>query len=145
MPPTDAMEKPPTAERAAGPIAVFSNSYARLPEHFFARLLHGSIKVGNDKLPTPRIKQEMVPTSIGRGEFVVVLEQRVPRPLAERMGQMIDAGDTVSMGLNDLKILISSPHDKVRLPIWNSITINKRQDYVLTGRIIELSARGGFG
>ena len=38
MPPTDAMEKPPTAERAAGPIAVFSNSYARLPEHFFARL-----------------------------------------------------------------------------------------------------------
>ena len=38
MPLTDAMEKPPTAERTAGPIAVFSNSYARLPEHFFARL-----------------------------------------------------------------------------------------------------------
>src|ERR1700722_8620862 len=38
MPLTDSMEKPPTAERTAGPIAVFSNSYARLPEHFFARL-----------------------------------------------------------------------------------------------------------
>ena len=38
MPLVDSMEKPPTAERAAGPIAVFSNSYARLPEHFFARL-----------------------------------------------------------------------------------------------------------
>ena len=38
MPVTDLMEKPPAAERAAGPIAVFSNSYARLPEHFFARL-----------------------------------------------------------------------------------------------------------
>ena len=38
MPLTEAMEKPPTAERAAGPIAVFSNSYSRLPEHFFARL-----------------------------------------------------------------------------------------------------------
>jgi serine/tyrosine/threonine adenylyltransferase len=38
MPLTESMEKPPTAERAAGPIAVFSNSYARLPEHFFARL-----------------------------------------------------------------------------------------------------------
>jgi serine/tyrosine/threonine adenylyltransferase len=38
MPLTDAMEKPPNAERTAGPIAVFSNSYARLPEHFFARL-----------------------------------------------------------------------------------------------------------
>jgi hypothetical protein len=34
MPLTDSMEKPLAAERTAGPIAVFSNSYARLPEHF---------------------------------------------------------------------------------------------------------------
>ena len=38
MPLTDSMEKPLAAERTAGRIAVFSNSYARLPEHFFARL-----------------------------------------------------------------------------------------------------------
>ena len=38
MPLTDSMEKPLATERTAGPIAVFSNSYARLPEHFFARL-----------------------------------------------------------------------------------------------------------
>jgi len=38
MPLTEAMEKAATAERTAGPIGVFSNSYARLPEHFFARL-----------------------------------------------------------------------------------------------------------
>jgi serine/tyrosine/threonine adenylyltransferase len=38
MPLTDSMEKAPAAERTADPIAVFSNSYARLPEHFFARL-----------------------------------------------------------------------------------------------------------
>jgi serine/tyrosine/threonine adenylyltransferase len=31
------MEKAAAAARTAGPIAVFSNSYARLPEHFFAR------------------------------------------------------------------------------------------------------------
>ena len=40
MPPTDSMEKPPTAECTVGPIAVFSNSYARLPERFS----HGSIR-----------------------------------------------------------------------------------------------------
>src|ERR1700733_2668017 len=38
MPLTDSMEKPLAAERTGGPIAVFSNSYARLPERFFARL-----------------------------------------------------------------------------------------------------------
>ena len=37
MPLTGSMEKPLAAERTGGPIAVFSNSYARLPEHFFAR------------------------------------------------------------------------------------------------------------
>jgi uncharacterized protein YdiU (UPF0061 family) len=38
MPLTDSMEKSLAAERTGGPIAVFSNSYARLPERFFARL-----------------------------------------------------------------------------------------------------------
>jgi uncharacterized protein YdiU (UPF0061 family) len=38
MPLTGSMEKPPAVERTGGPIAVFSNSYARLPERFFARL-----------------------------------------------------------------------------------------------------------
>ena len=38
MPQTDPTQSPPTAERAGRPIAVFSNSYARLPNHFFARL-----------------------------------------------------------------------------------------------------------
>jgi hypothetical protein len=32
---SESIEKPPIAERAVSPIAVFSNSYARLPEHFF--------------------------------------------------------------------------------------------------------------
>ena len=38
MPLNDAIEEPRVAERTFDPIAVFSNSYARLPEHFFARL-----------------------------------------------------------------------------------------------------------
>ena len=38
MLPTDSIEKPSIAGRAPGSIASFSNSYARLPEHFFARL-----------------------------------------------------------------------------------------------------------
>ena len=49
MPLIDSMEKPPTAERTAGPIAVFSNSYARLPEHFFARVA-----------PTPVAKPHLI-------------------------------------------------------------------------------------
>jgi uncharacterized protein YdiU (UPF0061 family) len=43
------MEKPPTVERTGRPIAVFSNSYARLPERFFARLA-----------PTPATKPRLI-------------------------------------------------------------------------------------
>ena len=49
MPPIDSMEKRTTVERAAGPIAVFSNSYARLPERFFGRLA-----------PTPATKPRLI-------------------------------------------------------------------------------------
>ena len=49
MPLTDSMEKPPTVERTGRPIAVFSNSYARLPERFFARLA-----------PTPATKPRLI-------------------------------------------------------------------------------------
>src|SRR5271156_5577158 len=49
MPVNNAIEEPLAAERAAGPIAVFSNSYARLPEHFFARLF-----------PTPVAKPRLI-------------------------------------------------------------------------------------
>jgi uncharacterized protein YdiU (UPF0061 family) len=38
MPVLNSMEKPLAVGRTGSSIAVFSNSYARLPEHFFARL-----------------------------------------------------------------------------------------------------------
>jgi hypothetical protein len=38
MPLSESIKKPLIAERPGGPIAVFSNSYARLLEHFFARV-----------------------------------------------------------------------------------------------------------
>ena len=49
MPLSESIEKPLIAERTGGPIAVFSNSYARLPEHFFARLS-----------PTPVLKPRLI-------------------------------------------------------------------------------------
>src|SRR5271166_6585460 len=46
---SDSMEMPSIAGRTPGPIAVFSHSYARLPEHFFARLA-----------PTPVAKPHLI-------------------------------------------------------------------------------------
>ena len=62
---TDSMEKPLAAELMAGPIAVFSNSYARLPEHFFARLA-----------PTPVPK----PPTDSFSDMELVKEEPAPSP-----------------------------------------------------------------
>jgi|SRR5208337_2603061 len=111
--------------------------------------LQGSIKTGpNVALPPPRIKEEVFRVrSIQRAaEFYVTLEQHIPRAIAERMAQAIDAGDSVGMELNDLNIFVSptdNHNQKVRLPLWNGITIRKYQDYIVTGRIIQASGRIG--
>ena len=49
MPPTKSIEEPANIVRLSRPVAVFSNSYARLPEHFFARLA-----------PTPAQKPRLI-------------------------------------------------------------------------------------
>jgi hypothetical protein len=65
--------------------------------------------------------------------------------MAEKMAQVINAGDAVHLGLNDLQILVSSPHEKaVRLPIWNGISIKRMQDFALSSRIIEARIETGM-
>ena len=71
MPLTESKEKSPTAGRAAGPIAVFSNSYARLPEHFFVRLAPtpvskpGLIRFNDSQAGSNKNFASDIPASIG--------------------------------------------------------------------------------
>jgi hypothetical protein len=99
------------------------------------------------KLPVPRIKEEIWSVASIRPQaefYIMLLEQRVPSAIAERMSKVIDAGDSVQLGLNDLNIFVSPTDNsapKVRLPLWNGISIRKIPDFILSGRIIEASGR----
>jgi hypothetical protein len=79
MPPTDSMEKPPTVERTAGPIMVFSNSYARLPERFFVRLA-----------PTPAARPRLI-------EFNAYLSQAHPDIVALVDGDVAGRGYSAAL------------------------------------------------
>ncbi len=73
MPLTDSIEKAATVERLGRPIAVFSNSYARLPERFFARLA-----------PTPAPKPRLIKFNESlASELVVDAQGLEPDELAE--------------------------------------------------------------
>jgi serine/tyrosine/threonine adenylyltransferase len=72
MPLSETIEKPLIADRAGSPIAVFSNSYARLPEHFFARLS-----------PTPVAKPHLIKFNESlASELGIHTEGREPDELA---------------------------------------------------------------
>jgi serine/tyrosine/threonine adenylyltransferase len=72
MPLSESIEKPLIAERAISPIAVFANSYARLPEHFFARLA-----------PTPVAKPHLIKFNEAlASELGIHTEAREPDELA---------------------------------------------------------------
>jgi hypothetical protein len=98
------------------------------------------------KLPIPRVKGETFPvTEVQHGQFLIALEQRIPIAMAERMVQVINAGDAVHLGLNDLQILVSSLHEKaVRLPIWNGISIRRMQEFTFSSQVIEARIASGF-
>ncbi|MGH6680519.1 MAG: hypothetical protein ACREDL_16675 [Bradyrhizobium sp.] len=119
--------------------------------------LEGSVKISSSpakagstteigKLPAPRIKEEVfsVKSIQSAAEFYVALEQRIPRSVAERMAQVIDSGDVIQLGMNDLNIFVSplnNPDKKIRLPLWNGISVRKFPDFISSGRIIEGSVR----
>ena len=89
MPLTDSMEKPPTVERAGRPIAVFSNSYARLPRHFFARL-------APTPAPKPRLIKfnESLASELGVNGRAILLGEVLDRNGERRDVQLKGAGRT---------------------------------------------------
>lgn len=93
-------------------------------------------------LPTPRLLTDNNPT---RGiapfsEFLIALEQRVPRALASRIMERIGSGQYTHFILNDLAIGISAGDEQAvhaRLKVWNGVAVYNRQEAINTGRIIE--------
>jgi protein adenylyltransferase len=79
MPLSESIEKPLIADSAGSPIAVFSNSYARLPEHFFARLS-----------PTPVAKPHLIKFNESlASELGIHTEGREPDELAANMSLLL--------------------------------------------------------
>jgi protein adenylyltransferase len=85
MPLIELIEKPLAAERTAGSIAVFSNSYARLPEHFFARLSPTAVAKPRLIKFNESLAEElgMDTRGLGPGELAAIFAGNVIPPGAE--------------------------------------------------------------
>lgn len=75
-------------------------------------------------------------------EFIVVLEQRVQREIAEKL-MALTPGNSLSLSLGKLNIVVASQWDagsKARLPLWDGIRLYRDPDRVQSGRIIVMQA-----
>jgi serine/tyrosine/threonine adenylyltransferase len=93
MPLSESVEKPLIAERAGAPIAVFSNTYARLPEHFYARLS-----------PTPVAKPHLIKFNESlASELGIHTEGREPDKLAA-----VFAGNVIPPGAEPIAMVYAA-------------------------------------
>lgn len=109
--------------------------------------VEGFIQYGQTRLPTPKILSDRAPNQnlpVAK-EFMVVLEQRVPKNIAdtilitlaeknEKKRVMFDFS-----GLNILASFPPNPQFTTRLPIWSGLTIDIEGKFPRVGKVISLS------
>jgi hypothetical protein len=108
--------------------------------------IDGNILYGETKLPTPIIVGDKfnIKTIYGATEFVIAIEQRVPRDIADHILQALAQKTTERFMLSSLNIRASFPpaSDTTRLSLWDGITLDQSGRIPLVGRIILLSPVG---
>jgi hypothetical protein len=107
--------------------------------------VQGTMVYENDKLPTPAILADRSPTTslAAAKEFLLVLEQRVPRNIADKILSALNAKKRVSLNLDLLNILAFFPPNReqtTRLPLWYGMTIDL-DEKPRVGKIISASIR----
>lgn len=99
---------------------------------------------GGTRLPKPVIIGEKSNTQNlpAAKEFLIVLEQRVPKNVAEHVLKTITEGKTAIFNLSSLNISVIFPPSSefpARLPLWDGFTLSQRaQPFV--GQLVSLTA-----
>lgn len=107
----------------------------------------GGILYGETRLPAPTLIGEKanikkIPTA---KEFVILLEQRVPRDIVDHILKILAAKQTAKFMLSSLNVRASFPPNlefSARLPLWDGLTVDQSGRIPFLGRIVLLTALG---
>jgi hypothetical protein len=104
---------------------------------------HGAIVAGinnavGSPLPTPTLRPSHVVAPIPPGtEFMIILDQPLPGPLAQTYSDALTAGDYVALDLRELRVMMRAEDDAnltAPLPLWHGVSMRRRDD-IFTNRI----------
>jgi len=108
------------------------------------RIVEGSSAVEKGVLPLPKWITDRGPTTglEHLAEFQLILEQRVPKTLANMFVKSLDTGH-VQFDLQDLNAGVTAGENRLRLPLWSGITLRRYSNDLTSGRIITARLQAG--
>jgi hypothetical protein len=92
-------------------------------------------------LPTPSTRADMAKTIAPFQEWLLILEQRIPAPEADKLLAMLAENIPIHFDLHELTIEVRAQDDQqqsVHLPIWGGVSYSHGNGF---GQIVYLSAR----
>jgi hypothetical protein len=102
----------------------------------------GETSIDKGALPTPRFHGNLTVVE-PNAEFTVQINQMVPKSLLASMKAAIDGG-SLQIRFVALDIIIKQEHSKLRLPLWDGITVSREGGNVSTNRLFVLKAETGI-
>lgn len=76
-------------------------------------------------------------------EFMIVLEQKIPGPIADRMNALLEEYSQIQFGLRQLNVTVGvNGEAAIRLSIWAGLTLDKAKGELKSRQIIEMQAHG---
>jgi hypothetical protein len=91
----------------------------------------------SDRSPVADINEDM--------EFMIVMNQEIPRPIAEKMTAVLEGGHQVQFILHGLNVMVAlSDEAQARLPIWDGLALSKTHRYS-SARIVEMRMAASEG
>jgi hypothetical protein len=125
-------------------IEIAVRSFNATPQSVIVTGAHGHVKCVGERLPPPNLLMERGPPKgivQAHTEFLVVIEQRMPRELADRLCNLAST-DRVQLGLDGLDILLApqtTPSRYTRLPVYD-VSLHRDITHLRSIKIIKGSA-----
>lgn len=99
------------------------------------------------EMPVPKVLHDRTPTKevANLTQIFLVVEQRVPRDIVERIRTQMDAGKRVRLDINSVMIRVVQDETKGKytcLPMWNSVSLHQSADQISMTPVYE--AQGGL-
>jgi len=93
------------------------------------------------KLPPPSLMSNFGRDFLPCSELYIEIEQKIPDEILHQVKQVIEGNETVFLRFVNLNVmLIDDKRNEIRLPVWSGVSISRKEQALVFGRVIEANS-----